>query len=194
MRPLRNGQETVLSWSAGAVDCRVVAAAGSYILLRPLAGVFVAEEPPEGPCSLTYLDGMVPMGWDGRVECGSTPGDLRFRVDRGLAADRRSAVRIPVTGDAEVVHLGARLACRVLDVSSGGMRLRTPKRRLAVGSKIHVKAQLPGDGPAVDTAAIVRQTEPGVAAVEFVALPPNTAQAIGVWAVERMRSALAGQG
>ena len=195
MRPLRNGQETVLSWSAGAIDCRVVAAAGAFVLLRPQASLANVEAPPSGPCSLMYLDGMVPMGWDGQVEPGSTPGELRFRVDGGLAADRRSAVRIPVMADAEVVALGSRLPCRVLDVSAGGMRLRTPKRRLAVGSRIHVRAQLPNGGPVIDTDAIVRQTEPGVAAIEFFNLHPDTTLAIGMWAVERMRSALAtGQG
>lgn len=194
MRLLRTGQETVLSWSAGAVDCQVVAAAGPFVLLRPVEVPAEAEGPPAGASSLTYLDGMVPMGWDGQVEPAAAPGELRFCVDGGRPADRRSAVRIPVTAEAVVHALGAENGCRVIDVSAGGMRLRTPDRRFAVGSTVHVRAQLPANGPAVDCQAVVRSSEPGIAAVEFATLAPDRAQEIGVWAVERLRSSLSGQG
>ena len=64
MKHLRSGQDTVLSLGGRAVECKVVAAAGRFVLLRPerKADVF-----PFGRCSLTYLSGMVPMGWDGTV-------------------------------------------------------------------------------------------------------------------------------
>jgi hypothetical protein len=190
MRPLRTGQEAVLSWSAGAIDCRVVAAAGSYVLLRPLSSMALMDEPPGGQCSLTYLDGMVPMGWDGQVEPASVPGELRFRTEAGVQADRRSSVRVPIFVDAVVHALGAPTECQVLDVSAGGMRLRTAKRRFAVGSVVHIRAQLPNAGPAVDADAVVRQSEPGVAAVEFTNLRADVAREIGAWTVERLRASL----
>src|SRR4051794_41747714 len=79
MRLLRPGQDTVLSWRSGAVECRVVAAAGQFVLLRPERRDALGTV-PSGACSLTYLDGMVPMGWDGQVEAGGPPGGLRVRV------------------------------------------------------------------------------------------------------------------
>ncbi len=138
---------------------------------------------------------MVPMGWDGQVEAASAPGELRFRVDGGLAADRRSAVRVPIAAEAVVRALGADNDCRVIDISAGGMRLRTPGRRFAPGTTVHVRSQLPAGGPMLDCNAVVRQAEPGIAAVEFADLPAERAAEIGLWAVERLRSSLAaGQG
>src|SRR6266508_5742653 len=98
MRPLRPGQDIVLSSKRGAVDCRVLAAAGRFVLLQPSrpGGVELTSS-FNGTSSLTYLDGMVPMGWDGEVELGNHPGELRFRIaDGDRDADRRSAVRVPV--------------------------------------------------------------------------------------------------
>src|SRR4051794_37342270 len=93
MRPLRSGDEAQLGWNGGAVTCRVGAAAGAYVLLRPERGIAT----PDGPCSLPYLDGRIPMGWDGTVDAAAHPSELRFRVtDSGRVADRRSSVRIPV--------------------------------------------------------------------------------------------------
>jgi PilZ domain-containing protein len=193
MRPLRPGQETVLSWGAGAVDCRVVAAAGSFILLTPKQ-VDDDWTVPAGACSLTYLDGMIPVGWDGQVEGGPVAGELRFRIaDNGGEVDRRSAVRIPVFGNVTVTHAGSPVETQLLDVSAGGMRFRYV-RRLPVGAAVRVRTELPGGGPVVEADAVVRVSEPGITAVEYTALHGVDAQEIGAWSVSRLRASLAGQG
>ena len=95
MRPLRPGQDTVLSWAEGAVDCRVVAAAGGLraaaarALRRP-----TSDRTPSGRCSLTYLDGMIPMGWDGTVEPGSAAASCASHGRRGRDG-RPPLVRAP---------------------------------------------------------------------------------------------------
>ena len=193
MRPLRSGQETVLSWSSGAVECRVVAAAGAYVLLRP-DRQFDAFSAPSGSASLTYLDGMVPMGWDGQVEDGGHPGELRFRVgDPSRQADRRSAIRIPVFATVRITVPGEGPGTgQLLDVSAGGLRFRH-SMVLPVGQLIRVLCALP-DGMVVDSDAVVRSTEPGVAAVEFTTMHATDRETIGRWTVSVMRAALNGQG
>ena len=192
MRLLRPGQDTVLSWRSGAVECRVVAAAGQFVLLRPERAD--PSDVPEGDCSLTYLDGMVPMGWDGIVEPGGASGELRFRVGAaGLAADRRSSARVPLSA-AVAVELddGETLAAALMDVSAGGLRFRAPGR-LAPGTAVHVRCEL-HEGVELDADAVVRTSEPGVASVEFTALHGADAQTIGAWTVGVLRASLAGQG
>jgi len=192
MRPLRPGQDTVLSWKAGAIDCRVIAAAGAFVLLRPERISAMAQELPAGSCSLTFLDGMIPMGWDGHVEFGSEPGELRFRAN-GVGADRRSSVRLPIFADVSVTVDGRALDGQLLDVSAGGMRFRVPER-LELRSVIHLRAHLPGGGPVIDAEATVRSSEPGIAAVEYLTMQAATAQDIGTWTVAQLRSSLAGRG
>src|SRR3954471_5349619 len=102
MSTLRTGQDVVLSWPSGAADCHVVAAAGAFVLLRPVRSAKLADGVP-GPATITFLEGMIPMGWEGDVEGGGEPGELRFRVgqeERG--ADRRSSVRLPIFASVEV--------------------------------------------------------------------------------------------
>jgi hypothetical protein len=191
MHRLRPGQDIVLSWRAGAVECRVIAAAGRFVLLRADRDADPAAPPPAGSCSLTYLEGMVPMGWDGSVEPGGHPGELRFRVsDQERSADRRSAVRVPVAADVRLEHGPDVIEGRLLDVSAGGLRVRHPGR-IPAGSPVHLRAELPG-GLVIDAAAVVRTSEPGISSVEFTALHAADAQAIGAWTVQVMRAALAG--
>lgn len=192
MRLLRPGQETVLSWRSGAVECRVVAAAGHYILLRPQpAGP--DSEPPTGSCSLTYLDGMVPMGWDGSVEAGAHPGELRFRVlENAQAADRRSTVRVPVFATVRVETGEEVLDGRLIDVSAGGMRFRNPGR-IPAGTLLRVHAELPEE-IVVDADAVVRTSERGITSVEFTAMRGTDAHTIGAWTVAVLRASLTGQG
>lgn len=189
MRLLRPGQDTVLSWKAGAVECRVVAVAGQFVLLRP-----ERRDPgpvPSGSCSLTYLDGLVPMGWDGNVEAGGHPGELRFRSD--VTADRRTSVRVPLFADLTFVVPGeAPQTGQLLDISAGGLRFRA-LGRLDAGSDLHVRATLPG-GLVVDAEALVRVSEPGVTSVEFTAMHAADGQAIGAWTVAVLRSSLSGSG
>ena len=195
MRPLRPGQDTVLSWTAGAIDCRVVAAAGAYVLLRPERASAV-HELPEASCSLTFLDGMIPMGWDGVVEFSSEPGELRFHVSGGRpAADRRSSVRLPIYANVAVSVEDTIQEGQVLDVSAGGMRLRVEtEERVELHTTVHIRCELPGGGPLVDTDAIVRASEPGMIAVEFAGLAAAEAQAVGRWTVGQLRNSLAGRG
>ena len=88
MRPLRPGEATLLSWRGGAVQCRVVAAAGSYVLLRPARTTLA----PVGSCTLATLDGE-PAGWDGEVELALHPHELRFRHRLHLAVGDLVRVR-----------------------------------------------------------------------------------------------------
>src|SRR4051812_32302881 len=122
---IRPGQDIVLSSSDGAVECNVVAAAGYYVLLRPVkpkdlefAFTFAGRR-----SSLTYLDGKVPAGVDGAVEAGTRANELRFRVEE--AVDRRTSVRVPVTGKI-VARLpsGDPIHGELLDISAGGVRFR----------------------------------------------------------------------
>ena len=190
MRPLRHGDEAQVSWNDGAVSCRVIAAAGSYVLLRPDRD---PTEAPAGPCSLTYLDGYVPMGWDGELAPGTAPGEFRFRVtDTGRVADRRNTVRVPVEASVHVDVPGERtredLDGRIIDVSAGGMRLRR-RGQIAKGTPVRVRAELPG-GPIIDADAIVRASEPGICSVEYMTLNASTAEDIGAWSVGVLRHAL----
>jgi PilZ domain len=185
--------ETVLSWRSGAVECRVVAAAGQFVLLRPERREALGTV-PSGECSLTYLDGMVPMGWDGSVEAGGHPGELRFRVGGGeLQADRRSSARVPVFASVEVEVPGQdTFEGQLLDVSAGGMRFRALSR-IGIGTPVHVRSTL-HEGLVVDADAVVRASEPSVASVEFTAMHGADAQAIGAWTVGVLRASLAGRG
>lgn len=182
----------MLSWPTGAMDCRVIAAAGSYVLLRPAGssgpqGRYL----PEGPCSLTYLDGMIPMGWDGVVEAGGQAGELRFRVtDADREADRRSSVRMPVCADVQVTAAGRTATGQLLDVSAGGLRFRHGGGPLERNALIHVRCELPNGGPVVDANALVRNSEPGIASAEFTALHGTTEKDIGAWTVAMLRSSL----
>ena len=193
MRLLRPGQDIVLSWRSGAVECRVVAAAGQFVLLRPEHPDHSAEI-PGGDCSLTYLDGMVPMGWDGSVEAAGHPGELRFRVgNEHLAADRRSSARVPVSGTVHIDVPGEEpMESLLLDVSAGGMRFRTVGR-LPAGTRLRVRTVL-HEGLTVEADAVVRISEPGIASVEFTAMHGADAQAVGAWTVAILRASLAGQG
>lgn len=186
---LRPGQEIVLSWPSGAADCRVVAAAGQFVLLLPESPDSLTELP--GACSLTFLDGMIPMGWDGRVEHGSVPGELRFRLDDAEAgAERRSSVRLPVFSEVMVASDGMEVRGQLLDVSAGGMRFRDTGRHDR-GSLLRVHAQLP-NGPVVDAHGCVRLSEPGgVTAIEFTQFHVGSAQEIGAWTVGQLRQSLA---
>ena len=189
MSPLRTGQDVVLSWSSGATDCQVVAAAGAFVLLRPDHSPFLDGRPL--PTTLTYLDGMIPMGWDGHVEHGTEPGELRFRVaDVERGADRRSSVRLPIFATVEVTTEGRTYSGQMLDVSAGGMRYRAPARA-PVGASLRVRTTLPGGGPAIDADAIVRLSEPGgVVAVEYTGFYTGSAQEIGGWTVGQLRRSL----
>jgi hypothetical protein len=193
MRPLRPGQETVLSWRAGALECRVVAAAGQFVLLSPAPVTDPFARPPYGDCSLTYLDGLVPVGWDGAVEPGGHPGELRFRVrDAADAADRRSAVRIPVFADVQVAASDEVFDGPLLDVSAGGLRFRH-KGRIAPGTVVRALAVL-SESLVIDADAVVRASEPGVTSLEFTEMRGANAQAIGAWTVGVLRASVAGQG
>jgi hypothetical protein len=185
MRPLRPGDEAQVQWSDGTLDCRVLAAAGLYVLLRPLRAVTA----PMGACALTYVDGMVPVGWDGWLEAGSRPDELRFRVTDARVADRRNSVRIPVSVPVRVVADGTEAGGEVLDVSAGGMRLRRTGR-IAAGTTIQIHAEIPG-GPVIDADAIVRASEPGICAVEYVAMRGASSADIGAWTVDVLRHHLA---
>jgi hypothetical protein len=190
MSTLHTGQDVVLSWSSGASDCQVIAAAGSFVLLRPERAGKLLDGVP-GPCTLTFLDGMVPMGWDGTVEFGSEPGELRFRVaDADRGADRRSSVRLPIFATVEVTAEGRTYSAQMLDVSAGGMRYRGPARP-PVGTRVRVRVSLPGDGPRVDADGVVRLSEPGgVVALEYTAFHAGAPQEIGAWTVTQLRRTL----
>jgi hypothetical protein len=192
MQPLRSGQEAVLSWRTGAVECRIVAAAGAFVLLRPERRLDPITS-PNGPASLTYLDGMVPMGFDGDVQSGGEPGELRFRVtDPDRAADRRSSVRVPLFA-AVALNTGEEvLNGQLLDVSAGGMRFRHPGR-LQPGQLVRLTCTLPG-GMVIDADAAVRAAEQGVTSVEFTTMHGVDQQTLGRWTVNVLRSALNGQG
>ena len=181
----------MLSWRSGALECRVVAAAGQFVLLRP-EPLLQKSVPPTGTCSLTYLDGMVPVGWDGAVEPGGHPGELRFRVrDAEDAADRRSAVRIPVFADATVSASTEIFEGPLLDVSAGGLRF-SHRGRIPSGTLVRVKVELSAD-IVIDADAVVRASEPGVTSLQFTQMRGADAQAIGAWTVAVLRSSLVGQ-
>jgi hypothetical protein len=186
MRALRTGDEAELSWSGGGVGCQVVAAAGAYVLLRP-----ERETPaPELPVSLTYLDGRVPMGWDGAVRAGAHEGELIFSAGDGRTLDRRSAVRVPVMARLRLTVGDRVVDAQVLDVSAGGMRFRQPGR-LPPSTPVNVRVSLPDD-LVIDAEAVVRTSEPGISSVEFTEMRAADAQTIGAWTVGVLRRSLAG--
>ena len=185
MRPLSPGEATLLSWRGGAVQCRVVAAAGTYVLLRPARTTLA----PAGSCTLATLDGR-PAGWDGEVEHGPQPEELRFRVaDAARPADRRSSVRVPVHALAELLRPDGDVdEVELLDVSAGGMRFRRPGE-LPEGTPVRVHARLP-DGPVFEADAVVRVSAPDACGVAFTELHGTTAADIGSWTVEVLRATL----
>lgn len=189
MPALHPGQDIVLSWPLGAADCRVIAAAGAFVLLRPERMDAPLDGVP-GTCTLTFLDGMIPMGWEGSAVWSNEPGELRFRLaDSETPADRRSAVRLPILAEVMVASERAEMRGQMLDISAGGMRFRGAGRQ-DVGSRLRLFAQLPG-GPALDVHAVVRLSEPGgVVAVEFTEFHTGSAQEIGAWTVGKLRLSL----
>ena len=189
---IRPGQEIVLSSNDGAVDCRVIAAAGYYVLLRAakpndleFASTFAGRR-----SSLTYLDGRVPAGVDGAVEPGSRWDELRFRVEESV--DRRTSVRVPVYAQV-VARLpsGDPVHGQVLDVSAGGLRFRhTTKLQVPSGTPVRIRTELPGD-VVIDAEGIVRTAIAGVISVEFARMHATSAAELGAWSVEVLRSHLA---
>src|SRR5215216_1840962 len=177
---IRPGLDIVLSSNDGAVDCRVVAAAGFYVLLRPnkprdveFASTFSGRR-----SSLTFLDGMIPAGVDGAVEAGVRPGELRFKVEEEV--DRRTAARVPVYAQV-VARLpsGEPIHGQVLDVSAGGLRFRHGTRlRVAAGTPVRVRTELPQD-LVVDADAVVRMAIAGVISVEFTQMHGASGADIG---------------
>ena len=188
--PLRPGQEIVLSSLDGAVDCRVVAAAGEYVLLRPVKpnDVLLAVT-FSGVSSLTFLDGMVPVGVDGAVEPGGLDGEIRFHVHEKV--DRRSSVRVPVFADS-VARLpnSEPLPGTVIDISAGGLRFRhQERRRVMAGTAIRVYCKLPGDLE-LDADGIVRSSLAGVVSVQFTRMNGVSSADIGRWTVDVLRAHL----
>jgi hypothetical protein len=185
MRPLRPGEATLLSWRGGAVQSRVIAAAGSYVLLRPARTTLA----PVGSCYLATLGGE-PSGWDGEVEPAPDPHELRFRVaDAARPADRRSSVRVPVHALAELLGPdGGVDEVELVDVSAGGMRFRRTGE-LPEGTPVRVHARLPG-GPVIEADAVVRMSAPDACGVAFTELHGSTADDIGSWTVDVLRAAL----
>ncbi len=193
MRQLHPGQDAVLSWPSGALDCRVVAAAGAFVLLHPAGSSGPAGHVlPCGACSLTFLDGMIPMGFDGIAEAAGYPGELRFRVtDADREPDRRSAVRIPVFAEVQVTTAWLTATGQLLDISAGGLRFRVPGDHLESETAVHVRVALPHEGPVIDAEAVVRASEPGIASVQFTQMHGASTQEVGAWTVARLRSTLA---
>ena len=186
---LHPGQEIVLSWSAGATDCRVIAAAGAFVLLQPQTFESFDKDLPS-PCTLTFLDGMIPMGWDGEVERASSPGELRFRLASAEeVAERRSSVRLPIFAEVMVADEGREFRGQMLDISAGGMRFRGTGRH-GLGTVLRVHSKLPG-GPIIDAHGAVRLSEPGgVIAVEFTHFHVGSPQEVGAWTVAQLRQSL----
>jgi hypothetical protein len=189
---IRPGLDIVLSSSDGAVDCRVVAAAGHYVLLRPnkprdveFASTFSGRR-----SSLTFLDGKVPAGVDGAVEAGIRPGELRFKVEEEV--DRRSSARVPIYARV-VARLpsGEPIHGTALDVSAGGLRFRHSTRlRVASGTPVRVRCELP-DGLVVDADALVRTAIAGVISLQFTRMHGASGAEIGRWSVNVLRAHLA---
>jgi PilZ domain len=188
---IRPGLDIVLSSNDGAVDCRVVAAASNYVLLRPVKprDVEFASTFSGRRSSLTFLDGKVPAGVDGAVEAGNKPGELRFRVEEEI--DRRTSARVPVYAQI-VARLpsGEPIHGQVLDVSAGGVRFRhTTRMRVAAGTPVRIRTELPHD-LVVDADGVVRQAMAGVISVEFTRLHGITPADIGRWSVNLLRAHL----
>ncbi len=175
--------------SSGTANCRVVAAAGAFVLLRPEMTHALADGIP-GACSLNFLDGMIPMGWDGSAVWGSEPGELRFRIAEGeREADRRSSVRLPIFAEVMVASAGTEIRGQILDVSAGGMRFRGTGVH-PIDTLLRIHTQLPG-GPVIDAHGTVRLSEPGgVTAIEFTAFHVGSAQEVGAWTVAQLRKSL----
>jgi hypothetical protein len=191
MGHLRSADPVELSWRDGTVACRVVAVAGAFVLLRPDRAAAV----PEGDCSLIFLDGKVPMGWDGVVHAASHPSELCFRVSGDdSVADRRVAVRVPVSVPVDVTLLdgsdeeGVPVLGEAIDVSAGGMRLRR-RGRVPRGAEVHVLSRLPR-GLLIDAEAVVRASEPGICSVEYTHMRAATSADVGAWTVDTLRSTL----
>ena len=196
MRPLRPGQDIVLSSSDGAVDCRVIAAAGRYVLLQPEfhSEVHLGMSFFSGRSSLTFLDGMIPMGWNGTVEPGSRPGELRFCVaETEGGADRRSSVRIPVMAPVIATPIdGTPVHGHALDISAGGLRFRHAGR-LDGHVQMRVRCELPG-GLVIDADTIPRATESGITSVEFLAMHGASVREVGEWTINVLRAHLKANG
>ncbi len=189
MHTLVSGQEAVLSWVEGSVSCRVIAAAGRYVLLRP-----ERDDPfslrPSGTCSLTYLDGVIPMGFDGEVEPAAHPGEFRFRLgDREREAERRLTARVAADAPVWVAVAGEVIRGRLFDVSAGGMRFRHPVRLGGVGDPIRVVCEL-DDGLRIDADAVICTADVGVCSIRFTELHDADAQAIGAWTINQLRRSL----
>jgi hypothetical protein len=192
MHSLRSGQEAVLSWPEGSISCRVIAAAGRFVLLKPERDDPFSSR-PHGACSLTYLDGVIPMGFDGDVEPAAFPGEFRFRVgEREPAAERRATAR--VAADAPVwINVGPDVVKgRLLDLSAGGARFRHASRIGGPGSRVRVITELP-DGLRIDAESIVCAAEVGVSSVRFESLYDASAADIGAWTINELRRSLAVQ-
>ncbi len=187
---MRSGQDTVLSWSSGSAECRVIAAAGAFVLLRPVQLDRLNEAVP-GVCTLSFLDGMIPVGWDGSAVWSAEPGEVRFRVDEEAETpDRRSSVRLPIFAEVMVATPDREVRGQVLDVSAGGMRFRGTGRHKR-DTVLRVHCQLPG-GPILDAQGVVRISElSGVTAIEFTAFHAGSAAAVGAWTVAQLRQSLA---
>lgn len=188
---LAPGQDTVLSLHRMSVDCRVVAAAGAFVLLKSRGEELPHEALPAKDCVLSFMDGMVPMVWDGEVQPGAEAGELRFQLAaQERATDRRSAVRLPVVALVTATVDGVASRGQMLDISAGGLRYRHPVQ-LGADRRVRVGVTLPRGGPYVEAEAVVRQSTPtGVTSVEFTAMHGASVQDIGAWTIGWLRESL----
>jgi hypothetical protein len=189
MHSLRSGQEAVLSWPEGSISCRIIAVAGRFVLLKPERDDPFSSR-PHGFCSLTYLDGVIPMGFDGDVQPAAFPGEFRFQVaEREQAAERRATARVAADGPVWIVAGEEVVTGRLLDLSAGGARFRHASRIGGPGSRVRMIAELP-DGPRVDAECIVCAAEVGVSSVRFEQLHDASAADIGAWTINELRRSL----
>jgi hypothetical protein len=191
MRHLEPGQEVVLASADAAIDGRVIAVAGRYVLIHRDHGPDVEQDDAWSNATLTYLEGLLPMTCDGSVYPGARPEEVRFFTAYGTpVVERRGDVRVPVASSIALsTHSGSTLHGQLIDLSAGGLRMRH-SGRLMRGIQVRVRVELPN--LVIDADAVTHRVELGGTTLRFTRFHAGSSPQISEWAVALLRSHVAG--
>lgn len=165
MRRLRDLQPVELHAGTRRLSTHVLAVEGDSAVLA-----IGAADGPARRCRLVFTHDGSLVALEGTVDGGPLPGTARFTVaDRAHVPQPRATSRLALVLEATVRLRDdapeAAVACRVVDVSAGGLGLRG--WTAAVGTPVHVTVQLPPDDRTLDLDARVVRSRPDGAGLQF---------------------------
>jgi len=163
----------------------------AWLHARSHAEGLAARSWPERRALLSFESGRTVVALGGSIRFGAGSRDLRFvAADGPSGTEQRAHARVEAELEVELrSRSGEALPATTLDLSRGGLRVRTPVV-LAPGTSYGVRVHGLGDDPvAVETATVVRSAA-GAASLRFDAISDAAAERLERWALARLRRAV----